>query len=198
MSGLFKRLSTRRSAGPEGTDPPQAAEPGTADVPTSTPEPEGHKSLLTDPAAETRVLREGEQPTGMTSGDPLAARPDESASFARPASADEPPHGSDEPAPAQAAADPAPQADPGPAAAGPAPIADPGPAAVGPAPMVDPGPAAATPSAPAPFAAPVEANPFVPPPFAPQPALARAPIKKTPSCLTASLTLPAAASAHGL
>ena len=65
MSGLFKRLSSRRSAGPEGTEPPTAAEPGTADVPTNTPaEPEGHRSLLTDPAAETRVLREGEQPTG--------------------------------------------------------------------------------------------------------------------------------------
>ena len=29
MSGLFKRLSSRRSGGPEGTEPPAAAEPGT-------------------------------------------------------------------------------------------------------------------------------------------------------------------------
>jgi hypothetical protein len=71
MSGLFKRLSSRRSAGPEGSEP-QQAEPGTADVPASTPvEPAGHQSLLTDPAAPTRVLREGD----LSSGDPLAARP---------------------------------------------------------------------------------------------------------------------------
>jgi hypothetical protein len=58
MSGLFKRLSSRRSAGPEGTEPPTAAEPGTADVPATTPaEPEGHRPLFTDPAAQTRVLQ---------------------------------------------------------------------------------------------------------------------------------------------
>ena len=63
MSGLFKRLSSRRSAGPEGTEPPTAAEHGTADAPATPPaEPSGHQSLLTDPAAPTRVLREGEQP----------------------------------------------------------------------------------------------------------------------------------------
>ena len=63
MSGLFKRLSGRRSAGPEGSEPPTAAEHGTADAPATPPaEPGGHQSLLTDPAAPTRVLREGEQP----------------------------------------------------------------------------------------------------------------------------------------
>ena len=63
MSGLFKRLSGRRSAGPEGSEPPTAAEHGTADAPATPPaEPSGHQSLLTDPAAPTRVLREGEQP----------------------------------------------------------------------------------------------------------------------------------------
>ena len=41
MSGLFKRLSGRRSAGPEGSEPPTAAEHGTADAPATPPaEPE--------------------------------------------------------------------------------------------------------------------------------------------------------------
>jgi hypothetical protein len=61
MSGLFKRLSSRRSAGPEGTEPPTAAEPGTTDAPATTPaEPEGRQPLFTDPAAPTSVLREGD------------------------------------------------------------------------------------------------------------------------------------------
>src|SRR4051794_17821123 len=67
MSGLFKRLSSRRSAGPEGSEPQQATEHGAADA-TTPAERAGHQSLLTDPAAPTRVLREGE----LTSGDPLA------------------------------------------------------------------------------------------------------------------------------
>jgi hypothetical protein len=93
MSGLFKRLSSRRSAGLEGSEPKQATEPGAADEPASTPaEPEVRPSLLTDPAAPTRVLREGEQPTRMTSGDPLASRPAES--------------GEPEPTPRPAAVDP--------------------------------------------------------------------------------------------
>src|SRR3954463_14488644 len=54
MSGLFRRLSSRRSAGPDGLEPPAQAEPGTADAPTTAPtEPGGHESLLTDPAAAT-------------------------------------------------------------------------------------------------------------------------------------------------
>src|SRR4051794_8362522 len=80
MSGLFKRFSSRRSAGPEGTEPPAAAEPGTADVPANASEPEGHRSLLRDPAAPTRVLRAGEQPAATTSGDPLETGPNEPAS----------------------------------------------------------------------------------------------------------------------
>ncbi len=56
MSGLFRRLSSRRSAGPDGDEPQTAAQPGTSDAPATTPaEPEGHRSLLSDPAAETRV-----------------------------------------------------------------------------------------------------------------------------------------------
>src|SRR4051794_41879722 len=78
MSGLFKRLSSRRSAGPESSEPQQANEPGAANAPASHPaEPEVRPSLLTDPAAPTRVLRGDEQPTGLSSGDPLAARPAE-------------------------------------------------------------------------------------------------------------------------
>ncbi|HEY6891929.1 MAG TPA: hypothetical protein VI300_29275, partial [Solirubrobacter sp.] len=61
MSGLFKRLSSRRSGGPEGTEPPTAAEPGTTDAPATTPaEPEGHRPLFSDPAAQTRILRDDE------------------------------------------------------------------------------------------------------------------------------------------
>jgi hypothetical protein len=57
MSGLFRRKSSRRSEGPESTQ----AEPGPADAPANAPaEPGGHESLLVDPAAQTRVLREGE------------------------------------------------------------------------------------------------------------------------------------------
>src|SRR3954465_7405389 len=78
MSGLFKRLSSRRSAGPESSEPQQADEPGAANVPASHPaEPEVRPSLLTDPAAPTRILREEEQPSSVTSGDPLAGRPAE-------------------------------------------------------------------------------------------------------------------------
>jgi hypothetical protein len=74
MSGLFKRLSSRRSGGPEGTEPPTAAEPGTSDAPISTPaEPEGRRPLFTDPAAETRVLREEDQ-AASPAADPNAER----------------------------------------------------------------------------------------------------------------------------
>jgi hypothetical protein len=59
MSGLFRRLSSRRSEGPEGAP----AESGAAEAPANAPaEPGGHESLLVDPAAQTRVLREGETP----------------------------------------------------------------------------------------------------------------------------------------
>ena len=65
MSGLFRRLSSRRSAGPEGTEPHTAAEPGTADAPATTPADEsGHRSLLTDPAASDRVTSGQDPATG--------------------------------------------------------------------------------------------------------------------------------------
>src|SRR3954470_21364728 len=51
MSGLFRRLSSRRSAGPEGNEPQVAAQPGATDAPAQTPaDPGGHESLLKDPA----------------------------------------------------------------------------------------------------------------------------------------------------
>ncbi|MDA0165463.1 hypothetical protein OM076_34660 [Solirubrobacter ginsenosidimutans] len=75
MSGLFKRLSSRRSGGPEGTEPPAAAEPGTTDAPANTPaEPEGHRPLFSDPAAQTRVLHDSSEPAG-TASDDLPADP---------------------------------------------------------------------------------------------------------------------------
>lgn len=56
MSGLFRRLSSRRSDGPEGNEPREAAQPGAADAPATTPaEPGGRRSLLTGPAAPTGV-----------------------------------------------------------------------------------------------------------------------------------------------
>src|SRR4051794_33371561 len=63
MSGLFRRLSSRRSDGSEGHEPP----PGAADAPAPTPaEPGGHESLLRDPAAPaedaTRVIPEPPAP----------------------------------------------------------------------------------------------------------------------------------------
>jgi hypothetical protein len=50
MSGLKRRLSRRRSAGPEGSEPTAAA-PGSADAPAQTPaDPDAPTSLLSDPA----------------------------------------------------------------------------------------------------------------------------------------------------
>src|SRR4051812_36786325 len=61
MSGLFRRLSSRGSAGPDGLEPPAQAEPGTADAPTTAPtDPGGHESLLADPAAQPRALPQPE------------------------------------------------------------------------------------------------------------------------------------------
>ena len=133
MSGLFKRLTGRRSAGPEGSEPPTAAEHGTGDAPATPPaQPGGHRSLLTDPAAPTRVLREGEQPAA------------DHTSFGRPAPA-QPAEGSapvGEPAPAQGAGA-APVGEPAPAhGAGAAPVGDPAPAqGPGAAPVGEPAPA---------------------------------------------------------
>src|SRR5918997_1912195 len=67
MSGLFRKLSGRRSGGPEGTEPQQ----GTTDA-TGTPSAEdsGHVSLLKDPAAETRVMRPDETPHRPLTSEP--------------------------------------------------------------------------------------------------------------------------------
>jgi hypothetical protein len=79
MSGLKRRLSRRRSAGPEGTEPPIAATPGPEDAPTPTPaEPEGRPSLLADPAAETNALPlplAPERPGIAAPGEPYGATP---------------------------------------------------------------------------------------------------------------------------
>ena len=73
MSGLFRRLSGRRSAGPEGDEPQTAAEPGAADASAHTPaEERGHQSLLTDPA--TGYVPAGDAPTNVMGGDPRAQR----------------------------------------------------------------------------------------------------------------------------
>src|SRR3954454_22301738 len=102
MSGLFRRLSSRRSAGPEANEPHTAAEPGTTDAPAQTPSEEsGHRSLLTDPAAEygpqgdpatdaTRILpgdplTAHEQRPAATSGDPLTAPQGQAAAAHAPA-----------------------------------------------------------------------------------------------------------------
>jgi hypothetical protein len=80
MSGLFRRLSSRRSAGPDGVEPAAQAEPGATDAPTNAPaEPGGQPSLLTDPAApredeqQTRVLGEGSEPAQPEATPPAAA-----------------------------------------------------------------------------------------------------------------------------
>src|ERR1700754_4567012 len=56
MSGLFRRLSSRRSAGPEAETPPAAADPGATGA--TAPIEGGHQSLLADPAAQTPVIPE--------------------------------------------------------------------------------------------------------------------------------------------
>ena len=125
MSGLFKRLSTRRSGGPEGD---RGA--GPTDAPTDTPaEPEGRQSLLTDPAAATH---DGQRPAGMSSGDPLAAARGSERRHARGAAFAEPAAGRDDPNAHTLYGAPAgPHATPNYGApAGPAPFAEPVPAAL--------------------------------------------------------------------
>jgi hypothetical protein len=79
MSGLFRRLSSRRSGGPEGDQPLPAAEPGATDTPTSAPaEAGGQPSLLNDPAAPTRVIPEAAPPAA----DPPKRRADTPAAIA--------------------------------------------------------------------------------------------------------------------
>src|SRR5262245_47964429 len=66
MSGLKRRLTRRRSAGPEGSEP-NAASPGPGTTPNQTPvEPDAPTSLLSDPAAHTHV-----QPPPFSAGQPV-------------------------------------------------------------------------------------------------------------------------------
>src|SRR4051794_32780572 len=105
MSGLFRRLSSRRSAGPEGAEPAAQAEPGAADTPTDAPaEPGGHRSLLADPAGaspdpagpddRTRVLRADDSGPGEHT---RVLRPDEAGAAPAPT----PGAGADQAAPPQ-------------------------------------------------------------------------------------------------
>ncbi len=136
MSGLFRRLSSRRSAGPEGEEPQTAAQPGAADAPATTPaEPEGHRSLLADPAAETRDQpAAGEQPAPDDQPTELLPSAGEAA---EPAPAAEPtpatPHVADAAVPL--GAEPTPPVGAAPLGAAPAPYVAPG--EPGPMPVTD-------------------------------------------------------------
>src|SRR4051794_40529207 len=90
MSGLFRRLSSRRSAGLEGNEPHTAAEPGATDAPADTPaDQSGHRSLLTDPAAgephtqTTKILSDDspapshDEPAGASHASEAGAAPRE-------------------------------------------------------------------------------------------------------------------------
>src|SRR3954464_5536730 len=69
MSGLKRRLTRRRSAGPEGSEPTAAA-PGPGTTPNQPPAEEAPPSLLADPAAQTRV-----QPAPFSAGQPVPGAP---------------------------------------------------------------------------------------------------------------------------
>src|SRR5689334_13654881 len=74
MSGLFRRLSSRRSAGPD--ESPPAAEPGAADAPGQSPaDSGGHQSLLRDPGQDppTGYVPDDADTTRVLPGDPLGA-----------------------------------------------------------------------------------------------------------------------------
>ncbi len=76
MSGLFRRKSSRRSEGSEGSEP----QPGAADAPAQTPaEPGGHESLLRDPAAPaedtTRVIERRDPRRPLRLRAPVYAQP---------------------------------------------------------------------------------------------------------------------------
>ena len=75
MSGLFRRLSSRRSEGPEGTRPQRRPSPEPRTRPPRTPpKRSGHRSLLTDPAASTRVLIRARPTASRRLSQPLPAR----------------------------------------------------------------------------------------------------------------------------
>src|SRR3954452_11085214 len=69
MSGLKRRLTRRRSAGPEGSEPTAAA-PGPGTAPNQPPAEEAPTSLLSDPAAQTQV-----QPAPFSAGQPEPGAP---------------------------------------------------------------------------------------------------------------------------
>src|SRR3954449_2256003 len=69
MSGLKRRLTRRRSAGPEGSEPTAAA-PGPGTAPNQPPAEEAPTSLLSDPAAQTQV-----QPVPFSAGQPVPGAP---------------------------------------------------------------------------------------------------------------------------
>src|SRR4051794_23747507 len=69
MSGLKRRLTRRRSAGPEGSEPTAAA-PGSGTAPNQPPAEEAPTSLLADPAAQTRV-----RPAPFSAGQPVPGAP---------------------------------------------------------------------------------------------------------------------------
>src|SRR3954451_14486313 len=70
MSGLKRRLTRRRSAGPEGSEPTAAA-PGPGTTPNQQPPAEeAPTSLLADPAAQTHV-----QPAPFSAGQPVPGAP---------------------------------------------------------------------------------------------------------------------------
>ena len=69
MSGLKRRLTRRRSAGPEGSEPTAAA-PGPGTAPNQPPAEEAPASLLSDPAAQTQV-----QPAPFSAGQPVPGAP---------------------------------------------------------------------------------------------------------------------------
>src|SRR5262245_58649851 len=70
MSGLKRRLTRRRSAGPEGSEPTAAA-PGPGTAPNDPPPEEAPTSLLSDPAAQQTQV----QPQPFSAGQPVPGAP---------------------------------------------------------------------------------------------------------------------------
>src|SRR5690242_2978743 len=79
MSGLKRRLTRRRSAGPEGSEPTAAA-PGPGLTPNQPPPEEAPTSLLSDPAAQHTQV----QPAPFSAGQPVPGAPYSHADPAQP------------------------------------------------------------------------------------------------------------------
>jgi hypothetical protein len=71
MSGLKRRLTRRRSAGPEGSEPTAAA-PGPGTTPNQPPAEEAPTSLLSDPAAQPAQVQ---PPAPFSAGQPAPGAP---------------------------------------------------------------------------------------------------------------------------